>query len=450
MENPSISIINVKYFDIHKYFAKIDCICLKRRIMNTVIIGAQWGDEGKGKIVDVLAENFQHVVRFHGGHNAGHTLWVNGKKTVLHLIPSGILHPQTKCYIGSGVVLSISALKEEIIGLENSGVQLENRLFVANNTPLILSIHAQIDKKMEELRGSSKIGTTGRGIGPAYEDFVSRRGLKVHHLFEVNLLSRVTSLVNHYNATLDLGLNVNSIMEELTEYSKIISPFVSDVSLLLNEAIEKKETILFEGAQGTMLDVSFGTYPYVTSSQCLASHAATGSGVGAKHLGTIIGVVKAYCTRVGSGPFPTELDNNIGEKIRQIGGEFGATTGRSRRCGWLDLPALKRAIQLNGIDSLSITKLDVLDTFNEIQICTHYEDVFANKIEITPLSIEEIEELKPIYKTFKGWNTSTEGMTDWNKLPKEAQEYLNFIKDQLNIKIHSVSTGPAREALIII
>lgn len=418
--------------------------------MNTVIIGAQWGDEGKGKIVDVLAEKFQHVVRFHGGHNAGHTLWVNGKKTVLHLIPSGILHADTKCYIGSGVVLSISALKEEIEGLEKTGVKLEDRLFVANNTPLILSIHSQIDKKMEELRGSSKIGTTGRGIGPAYEDFVSRRGLKVHHLFETSLLSRVTSLVNHYNATLDLNLDVDTILEELSSYAEIISPFVADVSLLLNDAIAKNETILFEGAQGTMLDVSFGTYPYVTSSQCLASHAATGSGVGAKHLGTIIGVVKAYCTRVGSGPFPTELDNEVGERIRQIGGEFGATTGRSRRCGWLDLPALKRAIQLNGIDSLSITKLDVLDTFNEIQICTHYEDVFENKVEVTPLSIEEIEELKPVYKTFKGWKTSTEGVTQWNNLPLEAQEYLSFIKESLNIDIHSVSTGPAREALIFI
>lgn len=418
--------------------------------MNTVIIGAQWGDEGKGKIVDVLAEKFQHVVRFHGGHNAGHTLWVNGKKTVLHLIPSGILHKETKCYISSGVVLSISALNTEIKKLEESGVVLVNRLFVAKNTPLILSIHAEIDKKMEELRGSSKIGTTGRGIGPAYEDFVSRRGLKVHHLFENSLLSRVTSLVNHYNNTLNLNLEVEKIMEELNDYAKIIEPFVADVSVLLNEAILRKEEILFEGAQGTMLDVSFGTYPYVTSSQCLASHAATGSGVGAKHLGQIIGVVKAYCTRVGSGPFPTELDNEIGEKIRQIGGEFGATTGRSRRCGWLDLPALKRAIQLNGIDALSITKLDVLDTFDEIEVCTHYEDVFENKVEISPLSIEENEDLKPIFKVFKGWKTSTKGMTDWNHLPKEAQEYLNFVKSSLNVEIHSISTGPGRDELIFL
>jgi len=418
--------------------------------MNTVIIGAQWGDEGKGKIVDVLAEKFQHVVRFHGGHNAGHTLWVNGKKTVLHLIPSGILHKETKCYISSGVVLSISALNTEIKKLEESGVVLVNRLFVAKNTPLILSIHAEIDKKMEELRGSSKIGTTGRGIGPAYEDFVSRRGLKVHHLFENSLLSRVTSLVSHYNNTLNLNLEVEKIMEELSDYAKIIEPFVADVSVLLNEAISRKEEILFEGAQGTMLDVSFGTYPYVTSSQCLASHAATGSGVGAKHLGQIIGVVKAYCTRVGSGPFPTELDNEIGEKIRQIGGEFGATTGRSRRCGWLDLPALKRAIQLNGIDALSITKLDVLDTFDEIEVCTHYEDVFENKVEISPLSIEENEDLKPIFKVFKGWKTSTKGMTDWNHLPKEAQEYLNFVKSSLNVEIHSISTGPGRDELIFL
>lgn len=416
--------------------------------MNTVIIGAQWGDEGKGKIVDVLAEKFQHVVRFHGGHNAGHTLWVNGKKTVLHLIPSGILHPDTKCYISSGVVLSVSALQKEITGLEAAGVNLANRLFVAKNTPLILSIHSEIDKKMEELRGTSKIGTTGRGIGPAYEDFVSRRGLKVHHLFENSLHSRVTSLVNHYNTTLDLGLEVDNVLEELQTYATMIEPYVSDVSVLLNEAIAKNESILFEGAQGTMLDVSFGTYPYVTSSQCLASHAATGSGIGAKHLGEIVGVVKAYCTRVGSGPFPTELDNEVGETIRQIGGEFGATTGRSRRCGWLDLPALRRAIQLNGIDSLSITKLDVLDTFNEIEICTHYVDVFDNVVEITPLSIEEIEDLKPVYKKFNGWKKSTKGITSWDNLPIEAQQYLDFIKQQLKVHIHSVSTGPERDALI--
>lgn len=418
--------------------------------MNTVIIGAQWGDEGKGKIVDVLAEKFQHVVRFHGGHNAGHTLWVNGKKTVLHLIPSGILHPDTKCYISSGVVLSVSALQKEITGLEAAGVNLANRLFVAKNTPLILSIHSEIDKKMEELRGASKIGTTGRGIGPAYEDFVSRRGLKVHHLFESSLYNRVTSLVNHYNSTLDLDLEVEKVLEELQSYATMIEPYVSDVSLLLNEAISKNESILFEGAQGTMLDVSFGTYPFVTSSQCLASHAATGSGIGAKHLGEIIGVVKAYCTRVGSGPFPTELDNDIGESIRQIGGEFGATTGRSRRCGWLDLPALRRAIQLNGIDALSITKLDVLDGFNEIEVCTHYVDVFDNKVEITPLSIEEIEELKPVYKKFKGWQKSTKGTTSWSDLPLEAQQYLTFVKEQLNVKIHSISTGPERNALIFI
>lgn len=416
--------------------------------MNTVIIGAQWGDEGKGKIVDVLAEKFQHVVRFHGGHNAGHTLWVNGKKTVLHLIPSGILHPETKCHISSGVVLSIAALQKEMLGLEAAGVNLANRLFVAKNTPLILSIHSEIDKKMEELRGASKIGTTGRGIGPAYEDFVSRRGLKVHHLFETSLHNRVTSLVNHYNNTLNLCLEVDKVLEELQQYADIIEPYVADVSILLNQAIDKNESILFEGAQGTMLDVSFGTYPYVTSSQCLASHAATGSGIGAKHLGEIVGVVKAYCTRVGSGPFPTELDNEIGETIRQIGGEFGATTGRSRRCGWLDLPALRRAIQLNGIDSLSITKLDVLDTFNEIQVCTHYIDVFDNIVEITPLSIEEIEELKPVYKKFTGWKSSTKGITSWEALPLEAQQYLEFIKQQLNVNIHSVSTGPERDALI--
>lgn len=419
-------------------------------MINTVIIGAQWGDEGKGKIVDVLAQNYQHIVRFHGGHNAGHTLIVKGKKTVLHLIPSGILHENTKCYISSGVVLSIEELNNEMNFLKESGVKFDNKLYIANNAPLILKMHALIDKKMEELRGKQKIGTTGRGIGPAYEDFVSRRGLKVHHLYEKGLQQKVEQLVNHYNQTLQLNLNQEDILKELKIYADIVKPYVYDVSLLLNEAIQKKENILFEGAQGTMLDVSFGTYPFVTSSQCLASHAATGSGIGAKYLNQIIGVTKVYCTRVGSGPFPTELHDEIGEKIRTLGGEFGATTGRSRRCGWIDLPALKRAIQLNGIDELAFTKLDVLDTFQEIKICTHYIDQNNHQVDISPLSIEDYESLKPVYMTLEGWNKRTKGIKNWKDLPKEAQNYILYIESRLQIKIHSISTGPDREDLIML
>lgn len=416
--------------------------------MNTVVIGAQWGDEGKGKIVDVLSQVHKHIVRFHGGHNAGHTLIVNGKKTVLHLIPSGILHENTKCYISSGVVLSIEELENEMNILKESGIHFENKLYIANNAPLILKMHAFIDKKMEELRGNQKIGTTGRGIGPAYEDFVSRRGLKVHHLYEKGLEKRVEHLIEHYNQTLHLNLKKEDILKELEHYRNVIKPYICDVSVLLNQAIQKNEKILFEGAQGTMLDVSFGTYPFVTSSQCLASHAATGSGIGAKHLGQIIGVTKVYCTRVGSGPFPTELNNEIGEKIREFGGEFGATTGRARRCGWIDLPALKRAIELNGIDALAFTKLDVLDTFEEINICTHYVNEQNEKIDISPLSIEEYAELKPVYITLPGWKKSTKGIKNWNHLPKEAQEYILDVQNRLGIKIHSISTGPDREDLI--
>lgn len=416
--------------------------------MNTVIIGAQWGDEGKGKIVDVLAENYEHVVRFHGGHNAGHTLWVNGHKTVLHLIPSGILHKNTKCYIGSGVVLSIEALLKEMSELEEAGVDLNNRLFIANNTPLILSIHPLIDQTMEALRGKNKIGTTGRGIGPAYEDFVSRRGLKIHHLFEKSLTERIENLAQHYNKTLNLNIDSKQLEEELRELGQKIKQYVADVPNLLQQATKNNEKILFEGAQGTMLDVSFGTYPFVTSSQCVASHAATGSGVGYKNIHRVLGVAKAYCTRVGSGPFPTELDNEIGESIRHIGGEYGATTGRERRCGWIDLPALRRAIQLNGIDCLSITKLDVLDTFDSIEVCTHYENIHGDIIDISPISIEEIEELKPVYKTFNGWKSNTKGVTTWEYLPYQAKNYIDFLAQALEVEIHSVSTGPGREELI--
>lgn len=419
---------------------------------NIVVIGAQWGDEGKGKIVDVLAEKFDHVVRFHGGHNAGHTLIVNGKKTVLHLIPSGILHENTKCYIGSGVVLSLEALLEEMEVVLSAGINLNNRFFIASNAPLVLPLHSQIDKAAELKRSSSKIGTTGRGIGPAYEDFVARRTIRIHHLFEKSLEERVLNLLNHHKEVLEINVDeeFSKLMADLIKIREKIRQYVADVPNLLFKATQLNESILFEGAQGTMLDVSFGTYPFVTSSQCVASHAATGSGLGAQHLHHVLGVTKAYCTRVGSGPFPTELDNETGENIRQLGGEFGATTGRARRCGWLDLPALRRAVQLNGIDLLGITKLDILDSFKEIFICTHYLNNDGQKIEVAPLSIEELSELTPVYKSFNGWMTSTKGTTDWKSLPTEAKEYLLFIEREAGVKLHIVSTGPERSELLYI
>lgn len=417
---------------------------------NIVVIGAQWGDEGKGKIVDVLAEKFQHVVRFHGGHNAGHTLIVNGKKTVLHLIPSGILHENTKCYIGSGVVLSLEALLEEMEVVLSAGINLKNRFFIASNAPLVLDLHSQIDKAAELKRSSSKIGTTGRGIGPAYEDFVARRTIRIHHLFERSLEERVLNLLTHHKETLGIEIEeeLPKLMASLINVREKIRSYVADVPNLLFKATTLNESILFEGAQGTMLDVSFGTYPFVTSSQCVASHAATGSGLGAQHLHHVLGVTKAYCTRVGSGPFPTELDNEVGEKIRQLGGEYGATTGRARRCGWLDLPALRRAVQLNGIDLLGITKLDILDNFEEICICTHYVNKEGQKIEVAPLSIEQLSELIPVYQNFAGWLSSTKGIKNWDLLPVEAKDYLLFIERETDVKLHIVSTGPERTELL--
>lgn len=414
---------------------------------NMVIIGAQWGDEGKGKIVDVLAENFSHVVRFHGGHNAGHTLWVNGKKTVLHLIPSGILHKKTKCYIGAGVVIDLQALIDEMKALEKTGINLKDRFFIASNAPLILPFHSVLDKASEKSKENSKdkIGTTGRGIGPSYEDFVSRRGLRVQHLYENDLEARLQKAKDHHlSLNEDTNLDVKEMVKELKKLAKVIKPYVADVSHLLNLAIEKKQSVLFEGAQGTMLDISFGTYPFVTSSHCVASHAATGSGVGAKHLHEIVGVAKAYCTRVGGGPFPTEQDNEVGEKIRQLGGEFGATTGRSRRCGWIDLPALRRAIEINAIDKLVITKIDILDSFEELKVCTHYEDAKGKKYDLSPFSIEELEGLKPVYKTFKGWKSKTAALTQWEQLPIKAQQYIKFLEKQLKTPIALVSTGQDR------
>jgi adenylosuccinate synthase len=422
---------------------------------NLVIIGAQWGDEGKGKIVDYFAQNFKHVVRFHGGHNAGHTLWVNDKKTVLHLIPSGVLHKTTNCYIGSGVVVSLSALLKEIAGLKENNVLIKDRFFIAENCPLILNVHALADKASEARKiGASKIGTTGRGVGPAYEDNVGRRTIRIHHLFEAVLEQRLEDLINYYKGVFIESEEIQSLdikkeLAEILSYAEQIKKYVADVPSKLFELKEKKIPILFEGAQGAMLDVSFGTYPYVTSSYCIASQAASGSGLGMSDGFRVIGVAKAYCTRVGSGPFPTEQDNEIGQEIRDLGGEYGASTGRPRRCGWFDIPALRRAIQINGITELAITKMDILDKFDEISVCTHYLDKEGNKYKILPFSIEKISQLTPIYKTFKGWKISTQSIKDYNDLPSKAQKYFEFLEKSLNIKIGIISTGPERVQTLI-
>lgn len=413
---------------------------------NLVIIGAQWGDEGKGKIVDYFAKNFKHVVRFHGGHNAGHTLWVNGKKTVLHLIPSGVLHENTNCYIGSGVVVSVSALMKEIEGLELNSVVLKDRFFIAENCPLILNVHSLADKASEERKGASKVGTTGRGIGPAYEDNVGRRSVRVHHLYEAGLNKRLADLINHYKGVYTeskeiQALDIKKELKELKEMATKIKDYVTDIPTKLFKLKQKGVPILFEGAQGAMLDVSFGTYPFVTSSHCIASQASSGSGLGLSDGYKVIGVAKAYCTRVGSGPFPTEQDNEVGERIRQLGGEFGATTGRPRRCGWFDIPSLKRAIQINGITDLAITKMDILDQFEEIEVCTHYVDKDGNKYDILPLSIDKIKSLTPVYKKFKGWKKSTQDIKKYENLPQLAKDYFAFLEKKLETKISIISTG---------
>jgi adenylosuccinate synthase len=416
---------------------------------NLIIIGAQWGDEGKGKIVDYFSKDFKHVVRFHGGHNAGHTLWVNGKKTVLHLIPSGVLHGDTNCYIGSGVVVSLEALLKEIAGLKENEVVLNNRFFIAENCPLILNIHSLVDKAAEVRKSDAKIGTTGRGIGPAYEDNVGRRSVRIHHLYEKDLKKKLTTLVDYYKNVYSESkeiqeFNIDKELKELVRMSKEIKDFVTDVPAKLFKLKEKKIPILFEGAQGAMLDVSFGTYPFVTSSHCIASEASSGSGLGISDGYKVVGVAKAYCTRVGSGPFPTEQDNEVGQTIRDLGGEYGATTGRPRRCGWFDIPALKRAVQINGITDLAITKIDILDKFEEIQVCTHYVDKENNKVELLPLSIERFSELTPVYKTFKGWLISTKEIKKYENLPKQAKVYFDFLEKKLGAKISIISTGPER------
>ncbi len=421
---------------------------------NLIIIGAQWGDEGKGKIVDFFSRDFNHVVRFHGGHNAGHTIWVDGKKTVLHLIPSGALHEKTKCYIGSGVVVSLSALIKELEGLENNGTSMKDRLFLAENCPLILNVHAMVDKASEERKGDLKVGTTGRGIGPAYEDNVGRRTIRLHHIYEIQLEKRLLDLINYYKSVYPeskeiQALNIKKELKELKLLGEKVKDYITDVPSVLFELKQKRIPLLFEGAQGAMLDVSFGTYPFVTSSHCVASQASAGSGLGLSDGYRVIGVAKAYCTRVGSGPFPTEQDNEVGQLIRDLGNEYGASTGRPRRCGWFDIPALKRAVQINGITELAITKMDILDKFEEIQVCTHYLDKEGNKYGLLPLSIEKLSELTPIYKTFKGWGKSTQSTTDYKKLPEKAKKYFSFLEKKLGVKIGIISTGPERVQTLI-
>ncbi|CAM5784863.1 MAG: adenylosuccinate synthase [Burkholderiales bacterium] len=428
---------------------------------NVVVVGTQWGDEGKGKLVDWLTESAQGVVRFQGGHNAGHTLVINGVKTALHLIPSGIMRPGVTCYIGNGVVLSVAKLIEEIESLEKAGVEVRSRLRVSEACPLILPFHAALDVAREAFReqgGLEKIGTTGRGIGPAYEDKIARRALRVQDLRHperfAEKLKVLLQLHNHVLTQL-LGapaIDYQPVFDEAMRHAEFLRPMIADVSRELNEAHQRGANLLFEGAQGTLLDVDHGTYPYVTSSNCVAGNAAAGSGVGPGLLHYVLGITKAYCTRVGGGPFPTELDwqtpGTVGHHLATVGAEMGVTTGRPRRCGWFDAALLKRSAQVNGLSGLCITKLDVLDGLKELKLCTGYE-LDGRRIDLLPLGADEIERCQPIYETMEGWSESTVGVTDYEQLPVAARLYLQRIEHACGVPIHLVSTSPDREHTIM-
>jgi adenylosuccinate synthase len=422
---------------------------------NVVVVGTQWGDEGKGKIVDWLTDHAQAVVRFQGGHNAGHTLVIAGRKTVLHLIPSGILRDGVACFIGNGVVVSPEALLDEYDTLERAGVQVRGRLTLSEACPLILPYHAALDRARETAKGAGKIGTTGRGIGPAYEDKVARRAIRIQDLFHrERFAAKLGEVLDFHNFVLRqyFGAEVIDFQETLEQALALadrIKPMVGDVPRLLFEAQRAGRNLLFEGAQGTLLDVDHGTYPFVTSSNCVAGAAAAGSGVGPSALHYVLGITKAYTTRVGSGPFPTELDDDIGRQMATRGNEFGATTGRPRRCGWFDAAALKRSIQINGVSGLCVTKLDVLDGMEALQIGVGYR-VNGEVRDILPVGAEALAECEPIYEEIPGWTQTTLGVRRYDDLPNQARAYLTRLAEVCGVPVDMISTGAEREDTIVL
>ncbi|RZL39720.1 MAG: adenylosuccinate synthase [Rubrivivax sp.] len=429
---------------------------------NVVVVGTQWGDEGKGKVVDWMTDHAQGVVRFQGGHNAGHTLVIKGVKTALQLIPSGIMRDGVACYIGNGVVVDPTHLLGEIERLEAAGVEVRSRLFISESCPLILPFHVAVDKAREALRetdGSGKIGTTGKGIGPAYEDKVARRALRAQDLKHPDRFAKkLRELLNLHNFALGGYLHGETlafepIFEQAMKMAEAIKPMLADVGYLIHKASKAGANILFEGAQGTLLDIDHGTYPYVTSSNCVAGNAAAGAGVGPQMLHYMLGITKAYTTRVGSGPFPTELDwevpGTVGYHLSTVGQERGTVTGRARRCGWLDAAALKRSTIINGITGLCLTKLDVLDGLAEIKVCVGYE-LNGRQIDILPLDADEIVACTPIFETFPGWTETTFGTTSWDALPANARAYLKRVEEVIGAPIDMVSTGPDREHTIVL
>ena len=420
-----------------------------------VVLGTQWGDEGKGKIVDLLSRDADAVVRFQGGHNAGHTLVIDGQKTVLHLIPSGILQPDVECFIGNGVVLSLKALREEIEELEAKGLEVRSRVRISPACAIIMPWHEMLDRAREEARGDRAIGTTCRGIGPAYEDKVARRGLRTSDLLNpAKLETKIEHILDFHNFVLTQrfgmkALPVQEMVDQALELGAYFKDQVADVSGRLYELREQGRRVMFEGAQGSLLDIDHGTYPYVTSSNTTIGGVCTGAGIGPNAIDYVLGITKAYVTRVGGGPFPTELFDEDGKRLARRGDEFGATTGRPRRCGWLDAVALRRMVSLNGVTGFCVTKLDVLDGFDEIKICTAYR-LHGKLLEAPPLDSESWADLEPVYQSFPGWTESSRGATSMDDLPANARDYLQAMEELCGAPVHIVSTGPDRSENIII
>jgi adenylosuccinate synthase len=425
------------------------------RAKTAVVLGAQWGDEGKGKIVDVLSERFSAVARYAGGHNAGHTVVHNGKRFILQLIPCGVLRPGCRSVIGNGVVLDPVAFLKEVAKLRELGVEVDGRIFVSNRAQVILPYHRMIELAAESAPGRQKIGTTSRGIGPAYEDKMARSGLRVVDLLNKALLkTHIEAACAEKNAIAHAlfgtdPLDPAKMYEEYAAAAEQVRPFVADTGRLLNRVLAEGGSVMFEGAQGTMLDIDHGTYPFVTSSSATAGGAATGTGVGPTAIGTVVGVTKAYVTRVGEGPFPTEILDETGDQLRARGQEYGAVTGRPRRCGWLDIPMLRYSNQVNGAEWLVVTKLDVLDELEEVPVCVGYQAGGRTTDEI-PADVEGLEAIKPVYTRLKGWRESTEGITEFDRLPPAAREYLRFQERESGAKIGMVSTGPDREQTMLL
>lgn len=423
---------------------------------SVVILGAQWGDEGKGKIVDLLTDRVKYVVRYQGGHNAGHTLIINGEKTVLRLIPSGILRDNVTCLIGNGVVLSPTALLQEMGELEARGINVRERLKISEACPLILPYHVAMDNAREKALGNNKIGTTGRGIGPAYEDKVARRGLRVSDLFNRETFAeKLKDILDYYNFQLvhyykAEPVDYQQTLNDIFAIADVITGMVADITTLLDNARQNGDNILFEGAQGTMLDIDHGTYPFVTSSNTTAGGVATGSGFGPRYLDYVLGIIKAYCTRVGSGPFTTELFDDVGQQIAKKGNEFGAVTGRPRRCGWFDAVAVRRAVQINSISGFCMTKLDVLDGLETLKICTAYKMPNGEIVEYAPMAAADWEGVEPIYETLPGWTENTFGVTDRNALPATALAYIKRIEELVGVPVDILSTGPDRIETMIL